>query len=75
LVTFRTADSRPQEKLKRWQCQPDEWLRNLKTAVKGDRNGAGAQKPKRFWADAPFSTPQLPFLGLTVNGMILMNLL
>jgi hypothetical protein len=19
------------------------------------------QKPKRFWADAPFSTPQLPF--------------
>jgi hypothetical protein len=22
------------------------------------------QKPKRFWADAPFSTPQLAFLGL-----------
>jgi hypothetical protein len=22
------------------------------------------QKPERFWADAPFSTPQLPFLGL-----------
>jgi hypothetical protein len=21
------------------------------------------QKPKRFWADATFSTPQLPFLG------------
>jgi hypothetical protein len=20
------------------------------------------QKPKRFWADAPFSTPQLPFV-------------
>jgi hypothetical protein len=36
---------------------------NLQTAVKGDQNGAGAQKPKRFSADAPFSTPQLPFLG------------
>jgi hypothetical protein len=36
---------------------------NLKTAVKGDQNGAGAQKPKRFWADAPSSPPQLPFLG------------
>jgi hypothetical protein len=22
------------------------------------------QKPKRFWADAPFSTPQLPLSGL-----------
>jgi hypothetical protein len=22
------------------------------------------QKPKRFWADAPFLPPQLPFLGL-----------
>jgi hypothetical protein len=38
---------------------------NLKMAVKGDRNGAGAQNPKRFWADAPFSIPQLPFLGLS----------
>jgi hypothetical protein len=36
---------------------------NLKTAVKGDQNGAGAQHPKRFWADAPFSIPRLPFLG------------
>jgi hypothetical protein len=38
-------------------------LFTLKTAVKGDQTGAGAQKPKRFWADAPFSTLQLPFLG------------
>jgi hypothetical protein len=39
----------------------------LATAVKGSQNGGGTnkiQKPKRLWADAPFSTPQLPFLGL-----------
>jgi hypothetical protein len=35
----------------------------LKITVKGDHNGAAAQKPKPFWADAPFSTPQQPFLG------------
>jgi hypothetical protein len=36
----------------------------LKTAVKGDENGAGAQTPMRLWADAPFSTPHLLTLGL-----------
>jgi hypothetical protein len=25
------------------------------------------QKPKRSWADAPFSTPHQPFLGLELN--------
>jgi hypothetical protein len=38
----------------------------LKTAGKGGQNGAVAQKPKRFLADALFSTPQLSFFGVTL---------
>jgi hypothetical protein len=35
----------------------------LKTAVKSYQNSASAKRPKRFCADAPLSTLQLPFLG------------
>jgi hypothetical protein len=49
---------------------PKLWHFILKTAVKGDQNGAGAQRPKRFWADAPFSTPQLLFLCLLAAAKI-----
>jgi hypothetical protein len=33
------------------------------TALAPSGRAPKIQKPKRFWADAPFSTPQLPFLG------------